>query len=87
MRVFPPPGHFKQLAIHAQISKSDLFALDETNDESEQKRETRNLIEDMLYDECHETNIVALAGGFVTYCKHFKYLGYGCLIIYEMITT
>ena len=78
MCFLPPPGYFKQLAIHAEVPKSDLFALDETNDESEQKRETRNLIEDMLYDECHETRIVKLEGGFVTYCKHFKYLG-SCL--------
>ena len=33
------------------------------------------MIEDMLYDECHETSVSELAGGFVTYCKHFKYLG------------
>ena len=72
---FPPPGYFKQLAILAEVPESDLLALEETDNDSDQKRETRNMIEDMLYDDCHETDVVELVGGFVTYCKHFKYLG------------
>ena len=33
------------------------------------------MIEERLYEECAETNEVPMAGGFVSYCCHFKYLG------------
>jgi len=38
-------------------------------------RERRAMIENKLYDECSETNEVVMKDGFVSYCRHFKYLG------------
>ena len=72
---FAPPGYFKQRGIEAGVSASNLLSLEESNDESDEKKEKRASIEDKLYDECSETAEVAMIGGFVTYCKHFKYLG------------
>ena len=35
----------------------------------------RASLEDNLYDNCNKTQKVMVDGDFVTYCKHFKYLG------------
>ena len=36
--------------------------------ENKEKRESRLSIEDKLYEDCSETDIVDMIGGFVTYC-------------------
>ena len=38
-------------------------------------RERRAMIEDKLYDKCPENDEVPMKDGFVSYCRHFKYLG------------
>ena len=38
-------------------------------------RERCAMIEDKLYDECPETDEVPMKDDFVSYCRHFKYLG------------
>ena len=53
----------------------ELSVFSKENDESDKKKEARSKLEDKLYDECHETKMVEVGNGFVTYCRHFKYLG------------
>ena len=74
---FHPPGFYKQLALaNGDFSDSQMQSLDDTDNESDEKKETRTSIEDRLYDACDETQIIHMSGnGIVTYCKHFKYLG------------
>ena len=70
------PGYFKQRAIEASVRESNKLLLEEEKeDETDETKERRSVIEDKLYDECQETDVVPVGDGFVTYCKHFKYLG------------
>ena len=72
---FAKPGSFKQLAIESGVPVDELSVFNDENDESDKKKEARSKLEDKLYNKCHETKMVEVRNGFVTYCKHFKYLG------------
>ncbi|KAL7546562.1 hypothetical protein ACHAWF_009889 [Thalassiosira exigua] len=73
---FPAPGYFKRQAIGFDVSESDVRLLTEEGEKcSESKRTARTKLEDKLYDESSKTKEVQMVDGFITYCRHFKYLG------------
>ena len=78
---FPSPSFFKETA-HLQIEE-EMMDFNDENDgiltaaerrshESERARIAR---EDALYDALEETQPILVADGFVTFTRHFKYLG------------
>ena len=67
---FPPPGFFNAQILPLPYLTNSTLALQKK--ESEKKRCTR---EDKEYTKCRETAIIKVKGGFVTFAKHFKYLG------------
>ncbi|KAL7549376.1 hypothetical protein ACHAWF_012644 [Thalassiosira exigua] len=71
---FPAPGYFKQRAIESGASEEEILLLSNTA-ESQAECPASSKLEDKLYDECNETDDIQVTGGFVSYCKHFKYLG------------
>ena len=68
------PSYFKQCVIKASMPEYDRLLLNEEDDESDKKKGKYSAIEDKLYKKCQETNLVPVGDGFVTHCKHFKYL-------------
>ena len=69
MRIFSRLGYFRQLAIEYGVSVDKLSTLTEENGESDKKKEARSKLKDKLYDECHETKMVEVENGFITYCN------------------
>ena len=61
--------------------------LSETERKQYESEKARVAREDVLYDELEETNDICVADGFVSYTKHFKYLGSYIHTIYVMIST
>ncbi|KAL7539446.1 hypothetical protein ACHAWF_006408 [Thalassiosira exigua] len=74
---FPASGYFKERAIESGASEEDisLISMGEEEEAPDSKRSARTKLEDNLYDSCSETQDVPVKDRFVSYCKHFKYLG------------
>jgi hypothetical protein len=72
----PPCGHFKQAARITNQAVNDDAVLDfDVECESDKHRKLRYTREDELYDSDPETANFDVIEGFVSYTKHFKYLG------------
>jgi len=82
---FPPPSFFDSClpSLPAPNCADELhIVLDSSNDaltdeecQAEQQERTRREREEELYDELDETKPISVEDGYVTYCRHFKYLG------------
>jgi hypothetical protein len=72
----PPCGHFKRAARITNQAVNDDAVLDfDFESESDEHRKLRYAREDKLYDSDPETANFHVIRGFVSYTKHFKYLG------------
>ena len=72
----PPCGHFKRVVIITNHAVNDNTVLNfDVESESDEQRKVRYAREDELYDSDPETANFDVIGGFVSYTKHFKYLG------------
>ena len=71
---FHPPGslRWKCNLLNKNNKRKRKMLVRETNQES---HETRNNIEETTYDNLPETRLIIVKDGFVTFCRHFKYLG------------
>ena len=72
---FPKPGFFKPppaLPPPNSPTNSSLVVKTKKRTESEKKKRER---EDLQYENSDETKIVMVENGFVTFTRHFKYLG------------
>ena len=69
------PGYFKQQAIENNVPANELSLLSENENMTDGEKDKRSKLEDNLYDNCQETEIIKVGDGFITYCKIFKYLG------------
>ena len=67
---FLPPGFFKTQTLPLTYLTNSSLELNKK--ESDKKRHTN---EDEEYTKCRETVIIKVKGIFVTFTKHFKYLG------------
>ena len=82
---FPPPGFFDSClpSLPAPNCTDELqdamtFGNDALTDDErreEQRDRTRREREEDLYDDLDETQPISVEDGYVTYCRHFKYLG------------
>ena len=84
---FPPPRYFvtSQADIptlasadeESEYSSSgeESYMLSETERKQYESEKARVAREDALYDDLEETKDICVADGFVSYTKHFKYLG------------
>ena len=82
---FPPPGFFDSClpSLPAPNCADELHnVLDSGNDaltdeecRAEQQEQARREQEEELYDDLDETKPISVEDGYVTYCRHFKYLG------------
>ena len=71
---FPPPGFLRQklnLSTKNNKRKRKLLVTN-TKQESHESRYKR---EETTYDNLPETRLIVVKDGFVTFCRHFKYLG------------
>jgi len=85
MRFFRPPSFFDSRlpSLPAHNCADELHVvLDSSNDaltneecQAEQQERTRREREEELYDELDETKPISVKDGYVTYCRHFQYLG------------
>jgi hypothetical protein len=72
----PPSGYFKRYTRMTNQSVNDDAVLDlDIESESDEQRRVRYAREDELYDADPETANFDVTGGFVSFTKHFKYLG------------
>jgi hypothetical protein len=72
----PPCGYFKRTAKITNHAVNDDTVLDfDVESESDKQRRVRYAREDELYNADPETANFDVIGGFVSYTKHFKYLG------------
>ena len=72
----PPCGHFKRAARITNQAVNDDAVLDfDVESESDEHRKLRYAREDELYNSDPETANFDVIEGFVSYTKHFKYLG------------
>ena len=71
---FPPPGFFRRkLNLSTKNNKrKKKMLVTHTNQESHESRYKR---EETTYGNLPETRLVIVKDGFVTLCRHFKYLG------------
>jgi hypothetical protein len=83
---FPPPGFFDSrlpsLPAPPSHDEGMTNVLDYNNDalteeerQAEQKERSRCKCKDYLYDKLDETQPIQVEDGYVTFCRHFKYLG------------
>ncbi len=78
---FPPPPGFsasRMLALEQDISDTLEYGDDTlTNDEcqDEPKMRARQDQEELIYNTLEETKPITVGDGFVSFCRHFKYLG------------
>ena len=80
---FPPPQFFNNLApaledslVIEEVTVEEGMSSNNRVDALQEARETARVAqEDDLYDQLEETKQINVTGGFVTFCKHFKYLG------------
>ncbi len=82
---FPPPGFFDSRlpSLPAPNCADELHnVLDYGNDaltdeecRAEKQERTRREREEELYDDLDKTKPIFVEDGYVTYCRHFKYLG------------
>ena len=72
----PPSGYFKRYVRITNHPVNDDAVLDhDIESESDEQRRARYAREDELYDADPETANFDVTGGFVSFTKHFKYLG------------
>ena len=82
---FPPPGFLNSL-IPLELMHDDNSdttntlgngdeALTDGELHEEQKTQSRREQEEKIYDTLEETQPINIADGYVTFCRHFKYLG------------
>mgnify|MGYP006196714589 FL=1 len=74
---FPPPQYFDKMEATATLengteTQAEMTIADKPSKESEKAKMSR---EDACYDRIDETQRVNVKDGFMTYTKHFKYLG------------
>jgi hypothetical protein len=77
---FPPPG---LIASHMPALEQDIsYKLEYGNDtltdnqrQDESKMRARRDQEELMYDTLEETKPITVGDGFVSFCRHFKYLG------------
>ena len=74
---FPPPQYFDKMEATATLengteTQEEMTIADKPSKESEKAKMSR---EDACYDRIDETQRVNVKDGFMTYTKHFKYLG------------
>ena len=74
---FPPPQHFDKMEATATLengteTQAEMTIASKRSKESEEAKMSR---EDACYDRIDETQLVNVRDGFMTYTKHFKYLG------------
>jgi hypothetical protein len=82
---FPPPGFFDSRLLslpspsHEEGTNNAIDYTDDalTDDErqAEEKERSRREREEELYDKLDETQPIQVEDGYVTFCRHFKYLG------------
>jgi hypothetical protein len=83
---FPPPRFFNSnlplsIANHDDNNNCnnaldyDTAEITEPDHNNEQKARQRRECEEYLYNNLEETQSIKIADGYVTFCKHFKYLG------------
>ena len=72
---FPPPGFFLRRQILPDPCKEDSDAVVPRQKEKRESHETRRKREDREYVSLEETATMQVADGYITFCKHFKYLG------------
>ena len=74
---FPTPQYFDKMEATATLengteNQAEMTIASKRSEESEEAKKSR---EDACYDRIDETQLVNVRGGFMTYTKHFKYLG------------
>ena len=82
---FPPPGFFDSRlpslpAPNCADELHDVFdsgndALTDEERRAEQQERTHREREEELYDDLNKTKPISVEDGYVTFCRHFKYLG------------
>ena len=72
---FPPPGFFSRRQILLDTYKEYSEAVVPRQKEKRESHETKCKREDSEYMSLAETATMQVADGYITFCKHFKYLG------------
>ena len=82
---FPPPGFFDSCLpsfpapSHEEGTNNTIDytedALTDKDRQAEEKEQSRREREEELYDKLDETQPIQVEDGYVTFCRHFKYLG------------
>ena len=72
---FPPPGFFSRRQILPATCEEYRDAVVPRQKEKRESHETKCKREDSEYMSLAETATMQVADGYITFCKHFKYLG------------